>query len=166
MYAQHPDFVNMIDCTSTNSWVVENYQVHEPALAAVCRKCNVAGVSPDETLRSKCISAGVPAAPGTGRPEDFDRTASSAPSGDSSGGGSGLSFTTFFLGFMGLMLVLGCMLVLTVASRSSVKSTGQQEHRQMQTQGDPGETASAPQPSAMRGASGSAQGALSEPINV
>ena len=60
--------------------------VHEPALAAVCHRCNVAGLSPDAGLREKCIAAGVPAAKGTGRPEDFARTAADEPGVGPSGG--------------------------------------------------------------------------------
>lgn len=163
MYAQHPDFVDMIDCASTNSWVVENYDLDEPALAAVCRKCNVAGVSPDEALRSKCIAAGVAAAPGTGRPEDFDKTTASAPTGDSNATmmGGGMSFTSFFVYVIGLVMALACCATLVVMSRAKAKPAGA-------ARGEDAAAATALPPSSPRAASnnnGNHEG-LSEPINV
>merc|ERR1712146_252819 len=40
MYAQHPDFIHMLECEATNQWVIENYDLsvdsQAKALAAVC----------------------------------------------------------------------------------------------------------------------------------
>eukprot|EP00386_Alphamonas_edax_P011497 GDKI01036397.1.p1 GENE.GDKI01036397.1~~GDKI01036397.1.p1 ORF type:complete len:224 (-),score=52.62 GDKI01036397.1:26-625(-) len=63
MYGQHPDFENMIDCSATNRWVVDDYKLDDPnqcrALAAVCRKCDVTNrVAGDkQSLADKCTQA-------------------------------------------------------------------------------------------------------------
>merc|ERR1711871_905842 len=106
-----------------NSWVVQNYPVHEPALAAVCNKCNVAGVSPDASLREKCIEAGVPAAPGTGRAEDFQKTQGNAPNGakvdaPASSRQDRMPFSQVMLIVAAVVVGLFCISVLTFRNRA------------------------------------------------
>ena len=61
MFAQHPDFIDMLECDATNRWVVENYNLgtesQGKALAAVCGKCAVETAASTAALREKCASA-------------------------------------------------------------------------------------------------------------
>jgi hypothetical protein len=61
MFAQHPTFIDMLECDATNRWVVENYALENDAqgraLAAVCGKCAVATASLETALRDKCAAA-------------------------------------------------------------------------------------------------------------
>merc|ERR1711871_188618 len=61
MFAQHPDFEELLNCGAVNEWVIENYSLDVPdqrgALAAVCRKCDVAGKAVKDSLKTKCTKA-------------------------------------------------------------------------------------------------------------
>ena len=61
MFAQHPNFIDMLECDATNRWVIENYALENDsqgrALAAVCGKCGVAADASGSELREKCASA-------------------------------------------------------------------------------------------------------------
>jgi uncharacterized protein (DUF2237 family) len=60
MFAQHPNFIDMLECDATNRWVIENYALENDsqgrALAAVCGKCGVA-TSAASALSEKCAAA-------------------------------------------------------------------------------------------------------------
>jgi len=57
MFAQHPDFIDMLECDATNRWVVENYSLNTPAqgkaLAAVCESPAALLLSPPTLQRSR-----------------------------------------------------------------------------------------------------------------
>lgn len=61
MFAQHPNFIDMLECDATNRWVIENYVLENDsqgrALAAVCGKCGVATSASGNGLSDKCTAA-------------------------------------------------------------------------------------------------------------
>ena len=61
MFAQHPSFIDMLECDATNRWVIENYVLENDsqgrALAAVCGKCSVATSASGAGLSEKCAAA-------------------------------------------------------------------------------------------------------------
>ena len=61
MFAQHPNFIDMLECDATNRWVIENYVLENDsqgrALAAVCGKCSVATTASGTGLSEKCAAA-------------------------------------------------------------------------------------------------------------
>ena len=61
MFAQHSNFIDMLECGATNRWVIENYALENDAqgraLAAVCGKCDVATAALETALREKCAAA-------------------------------------------------------------------------------------------------------------
>merc|ERR1711907_1408 len=61
MLAQHPDFINMLDCEATNEWVIEDYDLkvasQRSALSAICSKCAIQGHAQKSSLSKKCAKA-------------------------------------------------------------------------------------------------------------
>ncbi|CAE8640154.1 unnamed protein product [Polarella glacialis] len=63
MYGNNPEFSEMLDCSATNYWVVQKYDINKPAecraLAAVCNRCDLQNstLTKREGIQKKCEQA-------------------------------------------------------------------------------------------------------------
>ena len=61
MHQQHPEFENMLWCPAVNEWVVDDYDVNDPAqlaaLESVCRVCDLPNKAVKSTIKAKCHQA-------------------------------------------------------------------------------------------------------------
>jgi len=61
MLEKHADFVKMVDCKSTQSWVITNYDINvaeqRDALKAICDHCQVDAEATNNNLKNKCKQA-------------------------------------------------------------------------------------------------------------
>lgn len=61
MLEKHADFVKMVDCKSTQSWVITNYDINvaeqRDALKAICDHCQVDAEATNDNLKNKCKQA-------------------------------------------------------------------------------------------------------------